>query len=488
MFSLIFIFLSFLRWCETLSNWTHSDEVGKSAALREKAHTLPPPAMSVFLNRTKGYLIDSRRSRRLREGTAEGSKGGSVMSPLYRGFGTHYAFVWVGSPPQRVSVIVDTGSHWTAFPCTGCQCGRHMDSYFDPAKSSSASILPCGAKAKCFFSQSYSEGSSWKAFKVRDKFWVGGSLRGMVSGADRLGLDFVFGCQERETGLFRTQMVDGIMGLSASADTLPFKLFENKLATTKAFSMCYRVAGGILNLGGLDTTLNKEAMKFAKLQKASGWFTVKLMSIKLRSADGKKSVLLSDRPAVLGSGSGCIVDSGTTDTYLPSSIRGLFVSTFAKLTDGAIPSYSNKQMTLTDAQMKALPTILFEMEGRYGQPITIEMPPTSYTETAPEGGNHRNFRVYVTEPRGVVLGANFMNDQNVVFDVQNARVGFARSDCHFSRHYSVPDDMREKVHTMDKKVNNIFAGKKQVVKRSGGNQMQAGSNSIGVLPLVPGDS
>ena len=38
-------------------------------------------------------------------------------TPLYQGIGTHYANIYVGTPPQRVSVIVDTGSHHTAFPC-----------------------------------------------------------------------------------------------------------------------------------------------------------------------------------------------------------------------------------------------------------------------------------------------------------------------------------------------------------------------------------
>ncbi len=46
--------------------------------------------------------------------------------PLFRGQGTHYVFLWVGTPPQRVSVIVDTGSHHTAFPCVGCNCGKHV--------------------------------------------------------------------------------------------------------------------------------------------------------------------------------------------------------------------------------------------------------------------------------------------------------------------------------------------------------------------------
>jgi hypothetical protein len=50
--------------------------------------------------------------------------GGQQLSqyqavPLSQGYGTHFASVWVGSPtPQRKTVIVDTGSHYTAFPCT----------------------------------------------------------------------------------------------------------------------------------------------------------------------------------------------------------------------------------------------------------------------------------------------------------------------------------------------------------------------------------
>lgn len=41
--------------------------------------------------------------------------------PLHAGYGTHFAYLYVGTPAQRVSVIIDTGSHWTAFPCTGCK-------------------------------------------------------------------------------------------------------------------------------------------------------------------------------------------------------------------------------------------------------------------------------------------------------------------------------------------------------------------------------
>ena len=52
-----------------------------------------------------------------------------------------------------------------------------MDPHFDPKKSSTNSIKSCGAEGKkCYFKQSYTEGSSWSAFKVRDKVFVGGEF------------------------------------------------------------------------------------------------------------------------------------------------------------------------------------------------------------------------------------------------------------------------------------------------------------------------
>ena len=41
------------------------------------------------------------------------------MNPYYSGagVGTHYVDVWVGSPAQKRSLAVMTGSDFTAFPC-----------------------------------------------------------------------------------------------------------------------------------------------------------------------------------------------------------------------------------------------------------------------------------------------------------------------------------------------------------------------------------
>ena len=57
-----------------------------------------------------------------------------------------------------------------------------MDPYFDPSKSHTSEIKQCGGRGqKCFFRQSYSEGSSWHAFKVKDRVYIGGNETDILS-------------------------------------------------------------------------------------------------------------------------------------------------------------------------------------------------------------------------------------------------------------------------------------------------------------------
>ena len=354
-------------------------------------------------------------------------------SPLYRGFGTHFVYVYVGTPRQRVSVIVDTGSHHTAFPCTGCsQCGDHTDLYFNPKDSSTAIIPKCNGK-NCIFSQSYTEGSMWTAYRVKDRFFIGGETTVMAPDAESHDVEFTFGCQTKETGLFRTQMENGIMGLSADAKTLPNTLYAANKTSTNCFALCFLPTGGVMSLGGSHPHLKQGKMGYAQMTKKSGYFTVKVLAMFLRKADEKDMTELKVPMAKLNSGKGVIVDSGTTDTYLPSAISSAFQSLFKKLCG---TSYTKASFIISAENVKKLPTVVFHLQkwdpsGKSTEYVQVEFPPIRYLEPSrkKEGKEMFVFRLYLTERSGGVLGANFMTGQNVEFDQKQQRIGFAPSHC-----------------------------------------------------------
>jgi hypothetical protein len=122
------------------------------------------------------YTHDSHRSLEAKD-TISSSTSSTRLIPLYRGYGTHFVWMYVGIPAQRQSLIVDTGGHYTAFPCSGCSnCGSHTDEYWNPKNSTTVKISKCAGNtstatdsSKCIITQSFVEGSGWKGYEVTDK-------------------------------------------------------------------------------------------------------------------------------------------------------------------------------------------------------------------------------------------------------------------------------------------------------------------------------
>lgn len=140
-----------------------------------------------FEDLRKNRRNHNRKNRNL----ADNSDQHLVMGGLYMGYGTHYVDLWCGTPnPQRQTVIVDTGSSQTAFPCKECvDCGSpkyHAGELFDQSLSKSFHAMSCIKEEcsqrsdcneetdQCEIEQYYSEGSSWFAYEAKDLCYIGG--------------------------------------------------------------------------------------------------------------------------------------------------------------------------------------------------------------------------------------------------------------------------------------------------------------------------
>jgi hypothetical protein len=254
------------------------------------------------------------------------SSTAAQIAGLFQGKWTHYVDLWCGTPPQRQTVIVSTGSSVTAFPCKECKsCGvpdYHIDALYNETASTSFTKLTCTDCLRgtcngneCTLGMSYQEGSSWSAFEALDLCYVGGFHDRPIQKDDQNpdGLDpfhapafafpMKFACQTNITGLFKTHLADGIMGMGVAAASFWLQMFYAKRIPAKAFSLCFSrkdvserngTESGAMSLGGIDTRLHDTPLVYTPFESSTGLFVVHIRKLYLRAGGGGLSALSKD--------------------------------------------------------------------------------------------------------------------------------------------------------------------------------------------------
>ena len=421
--------------------------------------------------------------------------------PLHAHSGTHHVHLYVGSPPQRQTLIVDTGSRTMAFPCRTCPtcndcCGTHASPYFDPSKSSTHFVSSCGscllegisdcpmqllsgrrtASAAtsidggdvCTFAQKYTEGSAWRATEVEDLVWLGSSdvVESIENYMPSLAVAYPFGCQTSSTGLFRKQYADGILGLTIHETSLVTAFYNEGLIRSDAFSLCFTQEGGVLSLGGsLDPHKfhHSQGMKRTPISKHEhGYYSVEV----IRLVVGNNTIVtdINTKPRLLreiNAGKGCILDSGTTDSYFPESLlrpirRAVLEYGKARSGEitGEIPVLDDHDLDLFSPKLRERPYTYQEFEVLlptvtlvFANEVALNILPKHYMENVPLDASSGNVvpwegtliltnRLYFEEENGSVLGANAFFGYDILFDATNelnkqqGMIGIAPSDCH----------------------------------------------------------
>ncbi|XP_066337832.1 aspartic proteinase nepenthesin-1-like [Miscanthus floridulus] len=258
-----------------------------------------PPAYS----ERRGFF----RATRLLDAAASGS--GSAQTPLQMdSSGGAYDMTFsMGTPPQKLSALADTGSDLIWAKCGACKrCAPQGSSSYYPNKSSSFSKLPCSSGlcrtlesqstcasgAVCDYKYSYGLASDphhyTQGYMASETFTLGGdAVRGIG-----------FGCTTMSEGWYGSG--SGLVGLGRG------KLSLVRQLKVGAFSYCLTSdtsKSSPLLFGAAGDLMTGAAVQSTPLLKTS--YTVNLTSISIGAA------------TTPGTGRhGIIFDSGTTLTFL----------------------------------------------------------------------------------------------------------------------------------------------------------------------------
>jgi len=355
--------------------------------------------------------------------------------------GYYYVDLRVGTPPAKQTVIVDTGSSLTAFPCAGCQsCGKHLDSYFDYRHSNTSRLVSCNEDVPCsscqsdhcHYHQGYAEGSSIAGFLVEDYVELGDDET-----AERTKL--IFGCHDQETNLFRTQLADGIMGLAFAQEsskrmtTIVDVLYKNHEISTDIFALCLGQTDGYMTVGGFNASLHLSPLAYVRMYD-SVYYAVHVRGVIM---GGHRVDVRAEQFGSMYGGAGSIVDSGTTFVYFREVIYTRVWNAFenycsykdkcrgetVSVPGEAHSCYRHKKDNLT-AFYASFPVIHVEIDN-----ITLDWEPEQYLFAWPDHPSDFCLGIYSNGGGGNVLGGLFMRGMDVVFDRNTDTIGFAKADC-----------------------------------------------------------
>ncbi|CAM0914109.1 unnamed protein product [Alopecurus aequalis] len=334
--------------------------------------------------------------------------------------------VGFGTPAQPANLIFDTGSDvsWVQCqPCTG-HCYKQNDPLFDPSKSSTYGIVPCGTQActfgggmcngtTCLYSVQYGDGSSTSGALSQET---------LTFTSSRAFSSFVFGCGTTNLGDFGD--VDGLLGLGRGRLSLPS---QTTSSFGGSFSYClpsFNNTPGFLTIG--STAVSGQVQYTAMIKKT---FYPSFYFVELTSMNIGGYVL--PVPSTVFTKAGTLLDSGTSLTYIPAQAYTLLRDRFKFTMKGNKPAPAYGELDTC-----------YDFSGQSA--IFIPAVSLIFSDGAIFDLNFYGIMIFpdVTQPAigclafasstGLpfsIIGNTQQRSSEVIYDVGAARIGFVPNSC-----------------------------------------------------------
>ena len=449
-FSLVFLTLLLLTFTHNInlcnSKSTDREDYLKLPLLHRNPFSSPSELLSSDVHRLS--VLHRRRSRHV-------IVKSPVVSGASTGSGQYFVDVQVGTPPQKLLLVADTGSDLVWLRCSACKnctnrspgsafLARHSTTFSPYHCFDSACRLvphpkpnPCNRTrihSPCRYDYSYADGSTTSGFFSKETTTLRTS-----SGEETKLRSLSFGCAFRISGpsvsVDSFDGAQGVMGLGQGPISFSTQLgrrFGNK------FSYClmdYTLAPpptSYLTIGEAqnDVVSKSHKMSFTPLLINPLSPTFYYIGIKSVYVDGRK---LPISPSVwsideLGNG-GTVIDSGTTLTFLAEPAYRLVLAAVkrrVKLPSSAQPNLGfDLCVNVSGVSRPSLPRLSFGLAGN----SVLSPPQSNYFIEAVD-------RVKCLAIQPVELASGFSVIGNLMqqgflfeFDKDRSRLGFTRHGC-----------------------------------------------------------
>ncbi|XP_066336250.1 aspartyl protease family protein At5g10770-like [Miscanthus floridulus] len=346
--------------------------------------------------------------------------------------GNYVVAVGLGTPSERFTVDLDTGSDMVWVQCKPCMefCHRQAEPLFNPANSSTYANIPCAspncsvpgancsrAGRHCVYEIHYQDYSYTQGYYSHDT---------LILGQDTIQ-DFRFGCSSKKTwGLFGWSA--GVMGLGRGKNSLTMQAYH-KYKGVFAYCLPADPTGmGFLHFGpGATPAPGAANARQTPMLTNMGptFYYVALTGIKVGGH------LLPVQGSVFSAGR-TLIDSGTVITRLPPSayrqLRSAFAADMGVLGYSKAPSFSflDTCFNLTGLQgIIPVPTVSLLFRGG----ATLDVDSSGILYAVDVSHACLAFAANGKDTDVSIIGSTQQKTYSVLYDVGSKVVGFAPGAC-----------------------------------------------------------
>ncbi|KAJ4715659.1 Aspartic proteinase-like protein 1 [Melia azedarach] len=366
------------------------------------------------------------------------SQGSTTMS-LGNDFGwLHYTWIDVGTPNVSFLVALDAGSDLFWVPCDCVQCAPLSASYYNsldkdlneysPSASSSSKHLSCShqlcdfglncknPKQPCPYTvEYYTENTSSSGLLIEDKLHL-------ASGGDdalnkSVQASVIIGCGMKQSGGYLDGVApDGLMGLGLREISVPSLLAKAGLIRN-SFSMCFDEDDSGRILFGDQGPATQQSTSFLASYGKYETYIVGVENCCIESSCLKLT------------GFSALVDSGSSFTFLPREVYEKVAAEFDRQVNATISSFEGypwKNCYKSSSQQSPkVPSVKL----MFPQNSTFVVHNPVFVIYGIQGVIGFCLAIQPADGDIGTIGQNFMTGYRMVFDRENLKLGWSRSNC-----------------------------------------------------------
>lgn len=362
--------------------------------------------------------------------------GNGFRASIVAGDGAFLTSFYIGTPPTKVTAIMDTGSDLVWQQCEPCEaCFKQPDAIFDPSRSSTYRSCACSDKmceallsnkclqnnASCQYIYVYGDTSYTSGGLAYDTLTLNDAW-----GTARKIENFAFGCGHANQGAASFADSDGLLGMGQG----PLSLASQLSAQTFSYCLGSLMSSQIspLFLGDAATS-SDDAEKGSSIQMTpfitnSYLPTFYYLNLSGISVNGARLRIPSQTFAIRANGTGgMIIDSGTTITYLEESgyqiVLKAMQSKLVNLLKISRPIFG-LDLCYISVKEDALPTLTFHFDG-----ANVDIPPANLFVKI--GGL---YCLALSKSHGIsILGNMQQQNYHILYDRRNHQISFTYTTC-----------------------------------------------------------